>query len=77
MNKKLKAFIYNFLGFAAFFTVVYFLVVKFTQLEGLWIPAVAGVTASILAPKFQAIAYMGEEKLFMRWLFIKGVKEVK
>jgi hypothetical protein len=77
MDKKSKALIYNFLGFALFFTIVYFLVVQFTDLSGLWIPLTSGVAASILTPKFQVIKYMGEEKLFMKWMFIKGVKEIK
>ncbi|MGV3459432.1 MAG: hypothetical protein ACO1N9_03140 [Flavobacterium sp.] len=77
MAKKTKAFIYNFLAFAAHFTLVYFLVVKFTGLDGLWIPVTSAVAASLLTPKFQAITYMGEEKLFMKWLFFKGVKEIK
>ena len=77
MNKKTKAFIYNFLCFAAFFTIVYFIAARFTGLQGFWIPVTSGVVASILSPKFQAIRYMGEEKLMMKWLFIKGVKEIK
>ena len=77
MDKKSKALIYNFLGFAIFFTIVYFLVVQFTDLQGLWIPLTSGVAASLLTPKFQAVKYMGEEKLFMKWMFIKGVKEIK
>ena len=77
MNKQVKAFLYNFLGFAFFFTIVYFLVVQFTGLDGLWIPLTSGVAASILTPKFQVIKYMGEEKLFMKWMFVKGVKEIK
>ena len=77
MDKKSKALIYNFLGFASFFTIVYFLVVHFTNLKGLWIPLTSGVAASILTPKFQVVKYMGEEKLFMKWMFIKGVKEIK
>jgi hypothetical protein len=77
MDKKSKALIYNFLGFALFFTIVYFLVVQFTDLSGLWIPLTSGVAASILTPKFQVVKYMGEEKLFMKWMFIKGVKEIK
>lgn len=76
MSKKVKAFLYNFLGFAFFFTIVYFLVVQFTHLDGLWIPITSGVAASILSPKFQAVKYMGEEKLLMKWMFIKGVKEI-
>lgn len=77
MSKKTKAFIFNFLGFAAHFTLAYFLIVKFTGLTGLWIPLTSAVAASLLTPKFQVLTYMGEEKLFMKWLFIKGVKEIK
>jgi hypothetical protein len=77
MNKKTKALLYNFLGFALFFTIVYFLVVRFTHVTGLWIPFISGVAASILTPKFQVVKYMGEEKLLMKWMFIKGVKEIK
>lgn len=77
MSKKTKAFIFNFLGFAAHFTLAYFLIVQFTGLDGLWIPVTSAVAASLLAPKFQAITYMGEEKLMMKWLFFKGVKEIK
>ena len=77
MNKKTKAFLYNFLGFAIFFTIVYFLVVRFTGVTGLWIPMISGVSASILTPKFQVVTYMGEEKLFMKWMFVKGIKEIK
>ncbi len=77
MNKKTKAFLYNFLGFAFFFTIMYFVAARFTNLQGFWIPVTSAVVASILTPKVQAITYMGEEKLFMKWMFIKGVKEIK
>ncbi|WP_159799066.1 hypothetical protein [Flavobacterium sp. MK4S-17] len=77
MSKKVKAFLYNFICFAIFFSIIYFLVVRFTGLTGLWIPFTSGISASLLTPKFQAINYMGQEKIFMKWMFIKGVKEVK
>lgn len=77
MSKKTKAFLYNFLGFAAHFTLAYFLIVRFTGLDGLWIPITSAVAASLLTPKFQALTIYGEEKLLMKWLFIKGVKELK
>jgi hypothetical protein len=77
MNRKLKAILYNFLGFAPFFLLTYFLVMEFTGLEGLFIPLTAFVVSTILAPKFQAVKYHGEEKIFMKWIFIKGIKEIK
>lgn len=77
MNKKVKAILYNFLGFAPIFLLLYFLLPKFTDLNGFFIPLTSFVVATILAPKFQAIKVQGEERIFMRWLFVKGVKEVK
>lgn len=76
-NKKVKAFLYNFLGFAPIFLLVYFLVEKFTGLTGFWMPLTAFIASTILAPKFQVVKYEGKEKIFMKWLFIKGIKEVK
>jgi hypothetical protein len=76
-DKKWKALAYNFLCFAVLYTIAYFAVVRLTHLTGFWIPVTAAVVASILAPKFQVVMYQGEEKLFMKWLFLKGVKEIK
>jgi len=77
MNKSTKAILYNFLGFAPIYLLLYFVIGKFTGLTGWWIPITAFIVTTILAPKFQAAKIHGEEKIFMRWLFIKGVKEVK
>jgi hypothetical protein len=35
------------------------------------------MVALLLAPKFQMVKTQNGEKIFMKWLFIKGVKEVK
>ena len=54
-----------------------FLVDKFTHLNGLWVPMTSFMVALLLAPKFQAIKTPSGEKIFMKWLFIKGVKEIQ
>lgn len=77
MNKKLKAFVYNLLGFIPFYIITYALLIKFTGVTGLWVPVIAAVTTTILAPKFQTVSYQGQERIFMKWLFFKDVKEVK
>ncbi len=77
MSKKTKALLYNFISFAFFYTAIYFLLSHFTHLTGLWLPITSAVMASILTPKFQTVRYQGEEKLFMKWLFMKGIREVK
>lgn len=46
-------------------------------MTGLWVPITSAVAATILSPKFQVARFQGEEKIFMKWLFVKGIKEVK
>lgn len=77
MTLKTKSLLYNFIGFAVLFVIVRFAAQAFTNLSGLWLPATAFVVATLLAPKFQAVQTNEGEKLFMKWLFIKGVKEIK
>lgn len=77
MTLKTKSLLYNFIGFALLFIIVRFVAATFTNLTGFWLPLTAAVAASILAPKFQVIQTHEGEKMFMKWLFIKGVKEVK
>jgi Na+-driven multidrug efflux pump len=76
MSKKTKSFIYNMLSFAAFFLPLQVAVSAFTNLKGMWVLFVAFIIATILAPKFQAIRTKDGEKLFMKVIFLKGVKEI-
>ena len=76
MSKRIKSFVYNLLSFAAFFLPLQVAVSYFTNLNGFWIPMTAFVIGTILAPKFQAVKTKDGEKLFMKWLFVKGVKEI-
>jgi len=46
-------------------------------LTGLWIPFTAFALGTLLSPKFQAAKTRDGEKLFMSWIFIKGIKEIK
>ena len=77
MSKKVKSFIYNFLGFSVFYIPTYLLVMNYSHLQGLWIAGTAFMVSLILAPKFQAVKTHDGEKIFMKWLFVSGVKEVK
>jgi Na+-driven multidrug efflux pump len=79
MSKKVKAFVYNFLSFALFFLPSYYLIQRYGGLSitGYFIPITAFVVATLLAPKFQAVQTRDGEKLFMKWLLRKGVKEIK
>ena len=77
MSKKVKSFIYNFIGFSVFYIPAYLLVMNYSHLQGLWIAGTAFMVSLILSPKFQAIKTHDGEKIFMKWIFISGVKELK
>jgi hypothetical protein len=63
-------------SFAILFISFRYLIFKYTNLTGLFIPFTAFVIGTILSPKFQAVKTKDGEKLFMSWLFIKGIKEL-
>ncbi len=77
MSKKTKALIFNLLSFAVLFIGLRYFILNYTNLSGIWKPLTAAVVATLLAPKFQAVNTRDGEKLFMKALFIKGVKEIK
>ncbi|AWI26581.1 hypothetical protein [Flavobacterium pallidum] len=76
MKPTTKALLYNFACFAALYLVMYFLAAGFTNLNGWLKPVTAAVAASLLAPKFQAVKTGAGEKVFMKWIFLKGVKQL-
>jgi hypothetical protein len=77
MSVQTKALIYQFLSFAVLFIAFRFLVAAYTGLHGYWIPITAAVVATLISPKFQAVRTKDGEKLFVKWLFVKGVREIK
>lgn len=78
MNKlQVRAFIFNLLSFIVLFVGFRYLIEKYSNLSGFWIPLTAFVIGTILAPKFQAVKTNDGEKLFMKWMFLKGIKEIK
>ena len=73
---QVHAFLYQLGCFAILFTGFRYLVVQYTHLTGFYIPLTAFVVGTILSPKFQAVKTKDGEKLFMKWIFIKGIKEI-
>ena len=73
---QVRAFLYQLGSFAILFISIQFLLAKYTNLTGLWIPMTAFVVGTILAPKFQAIKTKDGEKLFMKWMFVKGIRDI-
>ncbi len=76
MSKKIKAFVFQLLSFLVFFLGFTFLFKHFFQFNDFVIKLMAFVVGTVLAPKFQAVTTKEGEKLYMKWLFIKGVKEI-
>lgn len=77
MNVHTKALVFQLLCFAVLFIGLRFLVEEFTGLQGYWIPITAAVVATILCPIFKAVRTPNGEKLYMKWIFLNGVKEIK
>lgn len=73
---QIKAFVLQLLCFATLFILTRFLIEKYLEQSGFFISVVSFFMATFLSPKFQAIKTNDGEKLFMRWIFIKGVKEI-
>ena len=74
---QLRAFLFNLLSFVVLFVGFRILIEKYTTLTGIWISLTAFVIGTILAPKFQAVKTKDGEKLFMKWLFMKGIREIE
>ncbi len=74
---QVRAFLYQLGCFVVLFIGFQFLIEKYTSLQGLWIPMTAFVVGTILSPMFQAVKTKDGEKLFMKWIFIKGLKQIK
>ncbi len=77
MSLKTQAFIYQFISFAILFIIISALLRTYTNMTGLWVPFTSFIVGTILAPQFQAVKTNEGEKLFMKWIFMKGVKQLK
>ncbi len=77
MSKKTKAFVYQLISFTIFFLGFTFIFKQFFDIKDLYIKLMAFGLGTIFAPKFLATQTKEGEKLFMKWLFINGMKEIK
>jgi len=77
MSKKVKAFLYNLISFVILFVAFIYVIKEYTNLTGIWVPVTSFVIMTLVGPKFQAVQTKDGEKLFVKWLFLKGVREIK
>lgn len=76
MNKRTLAFLYNLIGFGIVFIPVRYLVLEQYYIQiTLLKPLIAFVIATIIAPKFQAVRTAQGENIYMKWIFMNGVKK--
>ena len=73
---EIRAFLYQLGCFAILFISVRYLVAMYTPLTGFWVPMTAFVVGTLLSPKFKALKTPNGEKLFMKWIFMKEVREI-
>ncbi|NKI27666.1 hypothetical protein HCG49_13940 [Arenibacter sp. 6A1] len=76
MKIKHKALLFNFLGFALLFVIARLLLGYFFPLHRILLAIIAAVIANVLAPKFAVVKVDRIEKVMMKWIFMKGVREV-
>lgn len=77
MSLKLKALLYNFIGFIFFFLLIRMCMGYFLSINNILNLLIVGLITIILAPKFAVVKEHHGEKIKMKWIFIKGVKEVE
>jgi hypothetical protein len=46
------------------------------QIDSFYISLIAAIVASFLAPKFAIVKKGGVDKIVMKWIFLKGFKEL-
>ncbi|MFV5689353.1 hypothetical protein [Flavobacterium sp. ZT3R25] len=73
---QVRAFLFQLGCFAILFTLFRYIVAHYTNLTGYWIPLTAFAIGTLLSPKFQAVKTKDGEKLFMKWIFIKGLRVI-
>ncbi|MFT6796943.1 MAG: hypothetical protein ACJART_002090 [Maribacter sp.] len=76
MKVQHKALLFNFFGFAVLFLITRFGIGYFIDMPRLYLAIGAAVFATLLAPKFAVVREVGNEKLMMKWIFMKSSKEV-
>jgi len=77
MNLESKSLLYQFLSFAGLYVLVRYVALPYTGLSGFWLPLTGFVVCTILCPVFKAVRTPQGQKLFVKWLFLKGVREIK
>jgi len=74
---KAKALIFNFIGFTFLFLAFRYLLLWLYPVDNLFPIVFAAILANIVSPKFGVVDDKEGKKLMMKWLLIKGVRQIK
>ncbi|WP_224489968.1 hypothetical protein [Robertkochia flava] len=76
MKPKAKALLYNFLGFVILFLVFRFGLLYLFPDQYILMLLFAVISASVISPKFGVVVENGQERVKMKWVLLKGVRDV-
>lgn len=76
MKPKYKALLLNFIAFVVLFLIARLALGYYLPINPIFLAVTSAIIANVLAPKFGAIQTDDGEKVLMRWIFIKGMREI-
>ncbi len=77
MSTKTKVFLLNLVCFLAIFLVFRFSFLYFIDgVHQLILVLAAAIIASIICPKFFVVLEDGKERMKLKWIFIKGIRNL-
>jgi len=77
MSAKVRVFLFNFLCFGALFILIRLgILYFFPEFSYAVTFAITGILSILLSPRFAAFEQEGKEVLLMRWIFLKGIRQL-
>lgn len=76
MKPKHKALLFNFIAFVALFLIARLVLGYYLPINPIFLAVTSAIIANVLAPKFGSIQTDDGEKVLMKWIFIKGMREI-
>lgn len=76
MKPKHKALLFNFIAFVTLFLIIRLTLGYYILIASVYLAVISAIVATILAPKFGVVKTNDGEKVLMKWIFIKGMREV-
>ncbi len=76
MKLKYKALLFNFIGFATLFVIFRLTLGYVVPINTILLAVTSAIIANVLTPKFGLVQTDDGEKILMKWIFIKGTREI-